>query len=192
MAVATVAILALAMHSDSTRVASVSVKKVALATQTGVHKSKLDGEEGEASAEAVEEEFVPNLDKIHFPNTWASFQKTFGAHLTWAITILVLAALTWVYVRFIRPQSWFKDLLKKAKESSKLPIDVAGTLGEVPSEIDENDITGSLVLVPGEAVFYNEEAASKNVGTVHKLSVTNFRLIAQKAETTMFGTCQVS
>jgi hypothetical protein len=193
MAIATVAILALAMHADPTPVTSAAVKRMALASQSSTHKSKLEGEEGDAAAEAaaVEDEFVPNLDKIHFPNTWASFQKTFGAHLTWAITILVLAGFTWIYVRFIRPQTWFKELLKKAKDSAKLPINVGDTLGQVPTEIDENDITGSLVLVPGEAVFFNEEAATKNVGTVYKLSVTNFRIIAQKAETTMFGTCQV-
>ncbi len=192
MLIATVAVLALALQSDNTTVTVTSqLRTTTLATKAPIH-TKLDDDEAAAedSAETAEEEFVPNLDKIHFPNTWASFQKVFGAHLTWAGFLLFLGLLTWIYVRFVRPTSWFKDILKKAKEATKIP-NVGDTLGNVPGELDENDIVASLTLVPGEGVYFSEEAAAKSVGTVYKLSVTNLRIIAQRAETTMFGTCQV-
>lgn len=193
MIIASVAILALALQSDkSTSTAAAQLRLSSLAA--GKSNTKLEGEEeataGSTEGAAAEEGFVPNTDKIHFPNTWEAFQKTFGAHLTWAFIILGLAAATWVYVRFVRPQSWFKDILKKAKESAKLPINVGDTLGKV-EELDENDIVSTLYLVPNEAVYFSEEAAVKSVGTVYKLSVTNLRIIAQRAETTLFGTCQV-
>jgi len=192
MLIATVAVLALALQSDKTTVTVAPQLRTSLATKVPTHK--LDEEEGAEAeptdAAAEEEEFVPNLDKIHFPNTWASFQKVFGAHLTWACFLLFLGLLTWVYVRFIRPASWFKDILKKAKEATKMP-NVGDALGNVPAELDENDITSTLTLVPGEGVYFSENAATKSVGSVYKLSVTNLRIIAQRAETTMFGTCQV-
>ena len=191
MLIATVAVLALALQSDKTTVTVAPQLRSSLATKVPTHK--LDEEEGAAEATPeteAEEEFVPNLDKIHFPNTWASFQKVFGAHFTWACFLLFLGLLTWAYVRFVRPASWFKDILKKAKEATKIP-NVGDALGNVPAELDENDITATLTLVPGEGVYFSENAAVKTVGTVYKLSVTNLRIIAQRAETTMFGTCQV-
>ena len=195
MLIATVAVLALALQSDKTVPTSAAQLRMSSLADTKTHQ-KLDGEEEGEAAEGGETpagdgEFVPNLDKIHFPNTWASFTKTFGAHLTWALILLGLAFATWIYVRFVRPQSWFKDIIKKAKESAKIPINVGDTLGNVPAELDENDIVSTLYLVPGEAVLFSQEAATKSVGSVYKLSVTNLRIIAQRAETTMFGTCQV-
>lgn len=194
MLVAAVGVIALATRSEdpSTGLAVVASR---LSLKNEKHAlSKLIGEgiaEQFANTTAAAQNFVPNTDKIHFPSSWESFQTTFGAHLTWALIVLFFAAITWVYVRFIRPQSWFKDLLRAASESATLPVNVGDTLGKVPTDLDENDIVSTLVLVPGEAVFFNEEASNKAIGTVYKLSVTNLRIIAQKAETTMFGTCQV-
>ena len=198
MVVATVAILALAVHSDDTVTSDLleDNQLVPSASRMALKQSKLAANISAGLASQFfnvsgAQGFVPNTDKIHFPDTWESFTTTFGAHLTWALIVLFFAALTWAYVRFVRPQSWFKDMLRTATESATLPINVGDALGKVPSDIDENDIVSTLVLVPGEAVFFTQEASGRNIGTVYKLSVTNLRIIAQKAETTLFGTCQV-
>jgi hypothetical protein len=99
--------------------------------------------------------------------------------------------LLWIFVRFLRPQPWFRDFQKKWQdESSGFLSAGAGAV----AHLDENDITGSLTLVPGEAVFFNEEAALSFggfFGSCSKLSVTNFRVIAQKSDTIFCGTCSV-
>jgi hypothetical protein len=194
---AALSVLALAAHSDGSDVLAISSVSAQSSTQAASFKKvgrsqKLDDEEIEDQAiNNTDLNFVPNLDKIHFPNTYAAWTTTFGAHLTWAVIILIFASLTWIYVRFIRPQSWFKDLLKQASAAASKPLDIGDALGKVPADLDENDIVSTLVLVPGEAIFFNEVASKKSLGTVYKLSVTNLRIIAQKAETTLFGTCQV-
>jgi hypothetical protein len=106
-------------------------------------------------------------------------QAVFGWHLFFLGLVLVGTLLLWIFVRFLRPQPWFRDFQKKWQdESSGFLSAGAGAV----AHLDENDITGSLTLVPGEAVFFNEEAALSFggfFGSCSKLSVTNFRVIAQ-------------
>ena len=123
--------------------------------------------------------FVPHLDKITFPTTWSAIRKTFGMHLDWAFLIAFLGLLTWAYVRYIRPK------LPKAEGAEFI--------------LDENDVTASLLKLPGEEEYFLELETDKTTwlerltggDRVWKLAVTNKRIIAQKREATFFGTCQV-
>jgi len=123
--------------------------------------------------------FVPHLDKVTFPTTWSAIRKTFGAHLDWAFFIAFLGLLTWAFVRYIRPK------LPKAEGSEFI--------------LDENDVTASLLKLPGEEEYFLEPESDKTSclerlgggDRVWKLAVTNKRIIAQKREATFFGTCQL-
>ena len=126
--------------------------------------------------------FVPHVDKIKLPTSWSAIRKTFGAHLDWAFILAFLAFLTWAYVRYVRP---------------KLPK----TEGE-NMVLDENDVTASLHLGPGEELYFIdcETGQEGNVGIVQmfggsnrvsKLAVTSRRVVAQFREATFCGTCQV-
>lgn len=123
--------------------------------------------------------FVPHLDKITFPTTWSAIRKTFGLHLDWAFFIAFLGLLTWAFIRYIRPK------LPKAEGSEFI--------------LDENDVTASLLKLPGEEEYFLELETDKTSclerisggDRVWKLAVTNKRVIAQKREATFFGTCQV-
>ena len=87
--------------------------------------------------------FVPHLDKVKVPDTWAGVRKMFGAHLDWAFLILLLAVATWGYVRYIRPK------LNKGTEEGFV--------------LDENDTTASLLLLPEERLlFRGEEPATQS------------------------------
>ena len=123
--------------------------------------------------------FVPHLDKITFPTSWHAIRKTFGAHLDWAFIIAILGLATWAFVRYIRPK------LPKAEGSEFI--------------LDENDVTASLLKLPGEEEYFLEAETDQTTclerlgggDRVWKLAVTNKRVIAQKREATFFGTCQV-
>uniref|UniRef100_A0A6T7XSN5 Uncharacterized protein n=1 Tax=Cryptomonas curvata TaxID=233186 RepID=A0A6T7XSN5_9CRYP len=123
--------------------------------------------------------FVPHLDKVTFPTTWAAIRKTFGAHLDWAFIIAFVGLVVWAFVRYIRPK------LPKPEGSEFI--------------LDENDVTASLLKLPGEEEYFLEAETDKiswleRLGggdRVWKLAVTNKRIIAQKREATFFGTCQL-
>ena len=119
-------------------------------------------------------------------------ESIFGWHLFFLILVLIGTVLLWVYVYFIRPQPWFRDFQKQYDNvAAGFGTATPGTV----AHLDENNLTGSLTLVPGEAVFFNEELALSFggvFGSCSKLSVTNLRVIAQKTETIFFGTCSVS
>lgn len=149
--------------------------------------SSLDEEP--AAEGAVVERKDPTINGI----TWEAAKEVFGFHLLGAIIVLVSLVLTWVYVRFIRPQTWFREYQKgiSSSVSSGFGIDIEGG----SKTIDENDLTNSLNLVPGEAVFFNEEQALSFggvFGACSKLSVTNLRIFAQRSETVLCGTCSVN
>ena len=119
-------------------------------------------------------------------------EAVFGWHLFFLSLVLVGTLALWVYVRFIRPQQWFRDF-QKPFVSATTGFSTAPT-GTV-AHLDENDLPGSLTLVPGEAVFFNEEQALSfggGFGACSKMSVTNLRVIAQRSETIFCGTCSVS
>ena len=122
----------------------------------------------------------------------ADVEAIFGWHLFFLSLILLGTVLLWVYVRCIRPQSWFRDFQKPfVSASAGFGTAATGTT----AHLDENDLPGSLTLVPGEAVFFNEELALSfggAFGSCSKLSVTNLRVIAQKSDTIFCGTCSVS
>ena len=126
--------------------------------------------------------FVPHVDKIKFPTSWSAIRKTFGGHLDWAIFLAFLGFLTWGYVRYVRPK-----LPKPESENMVL---------------DENDVTASLHLGPGEELYFTdfEIGLEGNIGIaqwfggsnrVSKIAVTSRRVIAQFREATFCGTCQV-
>ena len=86
----------------------------------------------------------------------ADVEAIFGWHLFFLSLILLGTVLLWVYVRCIRPQSWFRDFQKPfVSASAGFGTAATGTT----AHLDENDLPGSLTLVPGEAVFFNEELA---------------------------------
>jgi hypothetical protein len=121
---------------------------------------------------------------------WENFFNVFGWHFTFASIVFIGSVVLWIHLRFIRPQNWFREW-QKTFDSAREGF--AAQKGE--AYLNENDITGSLTLVPGEAVFFNEEvalSAGGAFGSCHKLSVTNHRIIAQKTDTILFGTCMVS
>ncbi len=126
--------------------------------------------------------FVPHVDKIKFPTTWSAIRRTFGFHLNWAFFLAFLGALTWAFVRYVRP---------------KMPKPEGETM-----VLDENDLTASLHLVPGEELFFTdcETGMEGTVGCVQwfggsnrvsKIAITNKRVVAQFREATFCGTCQV-
>jgi hypothetical protein len=128
-------------------------------------------------------DFVPHVDKIKFPTSWSAIRKTFGIHLDWAFFIAFLGLLTWAYVRYVRP---------------KLPK----VEGEETLVLNENDLTASLHLGPGEEIFFSDCETGKDgsIGFIHwfgannrvsKIAVTNRRVVAQFKEATFCGTCQV-
>ena len=92
------------------------------------------------------------------------------------------AILTFGYVRYVRPH-----MVKSEDEEMML---------------DENDVTQNLLLIPGEEIFFHSEEPHTSSmwevllcgcgNRVHKLGVTTKRIVAQKRESTAFGTCQVS
>lgn len=172
-----------------------------MATASLGQTTQLDGEEApaaDAAAPAADaptqtadklippalQGFAPHMDKIKIPTTWHAIRETFGMHLDWAFFIGFLGFLTWAYVRYIRPK-----LARPAQ-------------GEEGLVLDENDLTASLHLVPGEEIFFHdcEDGKEGNVGfmeyfggsnRVSKLAITNRRVVAQFREATFCGTCQV-
>lgn len=119
-----------------------------------------------------------------------NFNAIFGWHGTFAVIVLIGSIALWVHLRFIRPQTWFREWQKTFGSAA----DGFGEQKDSEAYLDENDITGSLTLVPGEAVFFNEEVALSFggvFGSCSKMSVTNLRIIAQKTDTTLCGTCML-
>eukprot|EP00291_Cryptomonas_curvata_P009897 CAMPEP_0172186016 /NCGR_PEP_ID=MMETSP1050-20130122/20497_1 /TAXON_ID=233186 /ORGANISM="Cryptomonas curvata, Strain CCAP979/52" /LENGTH=244 /DNA_ID=CAMNT_0012860079 /DNA_START=111 /DNA_END=842 /DNA_ORIENTATION=- len=149
------------------------------------HRSQVLEGEGQEPAEStasselwVEREF-----------NWVNVFQVFGWHWTFFSIVFIGSIILWVYLRFVRPQNWFREWQKTFDSAGE---GFAAQKGD--AYLDENDITGSLTLVPGEAVFFNEEAALSfggAFGSCHKLSVTNHRIIAQKTDTILCGTCML-
>jgi hypothetical protein len=125
-------------------------------------------------------EFAPHLDKIHWPENYDDIRSIFGMHLDWILFIILLGCICWGYIKYIRPQLHQHDEL----------------------EMDENDVTSNILLMPGEEIFFHkEEPASTSAlemlmcgcgNRVWKLGVTTRRIVAQKREATCFGTCQLT
>jgi hypothetical protein len=150
--------------------------------QRSLRSQVLEGEEPaaaeESTAVAIEEVNIENISAV------------FGWHGTFAVIVLFGSIALWVHLRFVRPQTWFREWQKTFGSVG----DGFGEQKDSEAYLDENDITGSLTLVPGEAVFFNEEVALSFggvFGSCSKLSVTNLRIIAQKTDTTLCGTCMV-
>jgi hypothetical protein len=116
--------------------------------------------------------------------SWEAVQETFGAHFWWTMFVLFCAALTWAYVKFVRPRIHNEE----PEGDEKL--------------LDENDVTANLILIPGEEIFFHSEEPFTSSfwevllcgcgNRVWKLGVTNKRIVAQKKESTCFGTCQLN
>lgn len=125
-------------------------------------------------------EFAPHLDKIHWPENYDDIRSIFGMHLDWILFIILLGAICWGYIKYIRPQLHQHEEL----------------------EMDENDVTANILLMPGEEIFFHkEEPATTSAlemmmcgcgNRVWKLGVTTRRIVAQKREATCFGTCQLT
>ena len=179
-----VAATSFAVHSRYSVLEETAVgKNQVQAKQLAVH-SQLDDEPTEPSADTgsiteQQDAFVAEVEAI------------FGWHFVFLSLVLLGTILLWVYVRCIRPQSWFRDFQKPfVSASAGFGTAATGTT----AHLDENDLPGSLTLVPGEAVFFNEELALSfggAFGSCSKLSVTNLRVIAQKSDTIFCGTCSV-
>ena len=179
-----VAATSFAVHSRYSVLEETAVEKHQVqAKQLAVH-SQLDDEPTEPSADTgsiteQQDAFVAEVEAI------------FGWHFVFLSLVLLGTILLWVYVRCIRPQSWFRDFQKPfVSASAGFGTAATGTT----AHLDENDLPGSLTLVPGEAVFFNEELALSfggAFGSCSKLSVTNLRVIAQKSDTIFCGTCSV-
>ena len=179
-----VAATSFAVHSRYSVLEETAVGKHQVqAKQLAVH-SQLDDEPTEPSADTgsiteQQDAFVAEVEAI------------FGWHFVFLSLVLLGTILLWVYVRCIRPQSWFRDFQKPfVSASAGFGTAATGTT----AHLDENDLPGSLTLVPGEAVFFNEELALSfggAFGSCSKLSVTNLRVIAQKSDTIFCGTCSV-
>ncbi len=87
--------------------------------------------------------FVPHMDKVRFPDSWAGVRKMFGAHIDFAVILFFLGLGTWAYVRYVRPQ------LDRNREREFV--------------LDENDTTASLLLLPNEELlFFGEEPAAQS------------------------------
>jgi hypothetical protein len=123
------------------------------------------------------------VQKIKFPTSWDSFQETFGAHLYWTLFIFFLALCTLIFVRFVRP---------------RMSVDESDSF----ADIDPNDLASKIILVPGEEQFFHsEEPFTSSMwevlfcgcgNRVWKMGVTNKRIVAQKVESTCFGSCQLT
>ena len=191
LVVGAIVVATIVVHSRFTVLEQTAIAKPGAQVKQHVVRSQLDDDD-----EADQEEYSTIVDGTAYPNQEDAFMKQvdaiFGWHLFFLILILNGTALLWVYVFFIRPQSWFRDFQKHSENSSAgFGTATPGTV----AHIDENNLTGSLTLVPGEAVFFNEELALSFggvFGSCSKLSVTNLRIIAQKSETIFFGTCSVT
>mmetsp|Transcript_64435 Transcript_64435/g.172557 ORF Transcript_64435/g.172557 Transcript_64435/m.172557 type:complete len:472 (-) Transcript_64435:201-1616(-) len=132
----------------------------------------------------------PGYDEIIFDGE--VFNQSFLLHLIIVAVVLVCDLALFIYVRFIRPQQWFQEYIKSHIDKVSDGFASVGTDSE--AYLDENDIAGSLVLVPGEAVFFNEEqtlSCGGVFGSCTKLSVTNKRVIAQRTDTTLLGMCML-
>lgn len=135
-------------------------------------------EEAEKEAVATASKFTPHLDKIHWPSSYDDIRSIFGMHLDWILFIILLGAICWAYIKYIRPQLHLHDEL----------------------EIDENDVTSNILLMPGEEIFFHKEEpgttsaleAMAGGNRVWKLGVTTRRIVAQKREATCFGSCQLT
>ena len=186
LVVAAIVASTIVVHSRFTVLEQTAIAKPGAQVKQHVVRSQLDDEEPEADPAAApadtnqDDAFVKQVEAI------------FGWHLFFLTLVLIGTVLLWVYVYFIRPQSWFRDFQKQYENASAgFGTATPGTV----AHLDENNLTGSLTLVPGEAVFFNEELALSFggvFGSCSKLSVTNLRVIAQKSETIFFGTCSVS
>ena len=147
--------------------------------QQSLRSQALEDEDGQPSGE---ETLGEESESGHFIDV-------FGWHGMFASIVFIGSIILWVYLRCIRPQNWFREWQKTFDYAGE---GFAAQKGE--AYLDENDITGSLTLVPGEAVFFNEEVALSfggAFGSCHRLSVTNHRIIAQKTDTILCGTCMV-
>jgi len=152
--------------------AAAPAKDAAAAPAANDKKKKPDGVLGTMS------EFAPHLDKIHWPASYDDIRSIFGMHLDWILFIALLAAICWGYIKYIRPQLHQHDEL----------------------EMDENDVTANILLMPGEEIFFHKEEpgatsaleAISGGNRVWKLGVTTRRIVAQKREATCFGTCQLT
>ena len=191
LVVGAIVVSTIVVHSRFTVLEQTTIAKPEAQVKQHVVRSQLDDDE-----EADPEEYNTIVPSTADPNQEDEFVKQveaiFGWHLFFLILILIGTVLLWVYVFFIRPQSWFRDFQKQYEnKSAGFGTATPGTV----AHLDENNLTGSLTLVPGEAVFFNEELALSFggvFGSCSKLSVTNLRVIAQKSETIFFGTCSVT
>ena len=66
-------------------------------------------EEAEKEAVATASKFTPHLDKIHWPSSYDDIRSIFGMHLDWILFIILLGAICWAYIKYIRPQLHLHD-----------------------------------------------------------------------------------
>ena len=187
LVVAAIVASTIVVHSRFTVLEQTTISKPGAQVKQHVVRSQLDDDEPEADPSAA-----PTADTNQEDAFVKEVESIFGWHLFFLILVLIGTVLLWVYVYFIRPQPWFRDFQKQYDNvAAGFGTATPGTV----AHLDENNLTGSLTLVPGEAVFFNEELALSFggvFGSCSKLSVTNLRVIAQKTETIFFGTCSVS
>lgn len=130
-------------------------------------------------------------------------------HLDWILFIVLLGAICWGYIKYIRPQLHMHDEVSlifciavvfhggcKCQRTAHDFVDMTQL------EMDENDVTSNILLMPGEEIFFHkEEPATTSAlemlmcgcgNRVWKLGVTTRRIVAQKREATCFGTCQLT
>jgi hypothetical protein len=144
------------------------------------HRSLRSQVLGDEEPAAAEESTAVAVEEV----SWGKINAIFGWHGLFAIIVLIGSIALWVHLRFVRPQTWFREWQNTFGSAA----DGFGERKDTDAYLDENDITGSLTLVPGEAVFFNEEQALSFggvFGSCSKLSVTNLRIIAQKTDTTL-------
>ena len=161
---------------------------------------------------------------VFFHNSYDDIRSIFGMHLDWILFIILLGTICWGYIKYIRPQLHQNDEVRMRRavyvvKSVDLDhvIDLAETITAracsrcaryvmpfctVQLEMDENDVTANILLMPGEEIFFHkEEPATTSAlemlmcgcgNRVWKLGVTTRRIVAQKREATCFGTCQLT
>jgi len=125
--------------------------------------------------------YIPHLNEITIVCNWAEMRRRLGHHFGYGIAVVFLGFCTWVYVRYVRP--------KLSRQESH--------------HLDENNVIASLFLLPAEEIlFYEDQSQSDSWwdglcsgcgiwSRCFKLAVTNKRLIAQRQESTFFGTCML-
>jgi hypothetical protein len=145
--------------------------------------------------------YIPHLNEIKI-GSWAEIRRNLGYHFGYGIAVLFFGFCTWVYVRYVRPKMQSQESLHLDENN------VIASLFLLPAEEilfyeDQSQSDSWYDHLYNQSKTYSERnkccfprwgGLCSGCGTrsrTFKFAVTNKRLIAQRQESTFFGTCMV-